>query len=119
MTVEHKRPIRIFAKDIAYSGTSFRAYSTGISSKNQDGTYNNAYMPVRFRRGIELEDKQMINILSAWLIPIKIKENQVVGLFINDFTLVEAKNTTNDNYNYEVPNTTISVENSYIDDLPF
>ena len=116
MTVESKKPIMIFAKNREYNGNTFRVYSTGISSKSQDGTYNNAYMPVRFRRGIELEDRQLINILSAWLMPIKIGENFTVGLFINDFNLVGNKNSSNNN-----TSTNNAVSNNYnsMDDLPF
>lgn len=111
MTVESKKPIMIFAKNREYNGNTFRVYSTGISSKSQDGSYNNAYIPVKFRRGIEVEDRQLINLLSAWLMPIKIGENFTVGLFINDFNLVENKNSSNDN----------TAPNNYnsMDDLPF
>ncbi len=115
MTVDSKKPIMIFAKDREYNGNTFRVYSTGISSKSQDGTYNNAYIPVKFRKGIILEDRQLINVLSAWLMPIKIGENFAVGIFVNDFNLVEknsSNNTTNNNN---------AISNSYnsMDDLPF
>ena len=116
MTVESKKPIMIFAKNREYNGNTFRVYSTGISSKSQDGTYNNAYMPVKFRRGIELEDRQLINILSAWLMPIKIGENFTVGLFINDFNLVENKNSSN---NHTSTNNAVSNNYNSMDDLPF
>ncbi len=116
MTVESKKPIMIFAKNREYNGNTFRVYSTGISSKSQDGTYNNAYIPVKFRRGIEIEDRQLINILSSWLMPIKIGENFVVGLFINDFNLVESKSSNNNTNNA----TSNMSENNYnMDDLPF
>ena len=114
MTVESKKPIMIFAKNREYNGSTFRVYSTGISSKSQDGTYNNAYIPVKFRRGIEIEDRQLINLLSAWLMPIKIGENFTVGIFVNDFNLVD-KNSSNITNN---SNATSSHYNS-MDDLPF
>lgn len=114
MTVDSKKPIMIFAKNKEYNGNDFRVYSTGISSKSQDGTYNNAYMPVKFRKGIEIEDRQLINILSAWLMPIKIGENFVIGLFVNDFNLVESKNNSTNNTTNNI------AENTYnMDDLPF
>ncbi len=118
MTVDSKKPIMIFAKNREYNGNTFRVYSTGISSKSQDGSYNNAYMPVRFRKGIEIEDRQLINILSAWLMPIKIAENFVIGLFVNDFNLIESKNNSTNN---STINTTSNIsENNYnMDDLPF
>lgn len=119
MTVESKKPIMIFAKNREYNGSTFRVYSTGISSKSQDGTYNNAYIPVKFRKGIEIEDRQLINILSAWLMPIKIGENFVVGIFINDFNLVESKNK-NTSINTNNANNISGNNYSYnMDDLPF
>lgn len=114
MTVDSKKPIMIFAKNKEYNGDTFRVYSTGISSKSQDGTYNNAYIPVKFRKGIEIEDRQLINILSAWLMPIKLKDNFIVGLFINDFNLVESKNNSTNN-----ATSNMSVNNYNMDDLPF
>lgn len=121
MTVESKKPIMIFAKNREYNGNTFRVYSTGISSKSQDGTYNNAYIPVKFRRGIEIEDRQLINILSAWLMPIKIGENFVVGLFINDFNLTERKSTSNsvDNTSNDMNNVSSNNYSYNMDDLPF
>ena len=115
MTVDSKKPIMIFAKNREYNGNTFRVYSTGISSKSLDGTYNNAYIPVKFRKGIEIEDRQLINILSAWLMPIKIGENFTVGIFVNDFNLIEKNSPKNST------NTNNVVSNSYnsMDDLPF
>jgi len=118
MTVESKKAIMIFAKNREYNGNTFRVYSTGISSKSQDGSYNNAYIPVKFRKGIDVEDRQLIKILSAWLMPIKIGENFVVGLFINDFNLVEKNNSNNSSENIN-NNTDGNNYNYSVDDLPF
>ena len=35
-------------------------YATGVSSKRQDGTYANAYLDVRFRKGVTVENKTKI-----------------------------------------------------------
>ena len=42
-------------------------YSTGISNKLMDGTYDNAYINVQFKKGIELENKTKINITNGFL----------------------------------------------------
>lgn len=42
-------------------------YSTGVSSKRQDGTYANAYLDVRFRKGVTVEHKAKINIKDGFL----------------------------------------------------
>lgn len=42
-------------------------YSTAISKKNQDGEYENMYLSVQLPRGVELENKTIINITKAFL----------------------------------------------------
>lgn len=42
-------------------------YSTGVSSKRQDGTYVNAYLDVRFRKGVTVEHKAKINIKDGFI----------------------------------------------------
>lgn len=81
------------------------AYSTSISKKNEDGTYENMRISVNFRKGTELENKTKINVtngfLSFW------KNNQglpQLKLVVLDFE--NLTNTTNENEEYK-------------DDLPF
>lgn len=42
-------------------------YSTGISNKLMDGSYDNAYISVQFKKGTELENKTKINITNGFL----------------------------------------------------
>lgn len=42
-------------------------YSTGMSKKNQDGTYANAYISVGFKKGVNLPNKTKINIKNGFL----------------------------------------------------
>ena len=42
-------------------------YSTSISNKRQDGTYENMYITVGFPRGTELENKTIVEIKDAFL----------------------------------------------------
>ena len=42
-------------------------YVFGLSNKNADGTYDNAYFPIQFNKGVVLEDKTKIFIKKAWL----------------------------------------------------
>lgn len=53
----------VFRRDTEY-GTF---YSIGISKKNIDGNYENSYIDVRFKKGIEIENKTRINILNSFL----------------------------------------------------
>lgn len=42
-------------------------YTIGLSNKKQDGSYENAYFPIQFNKGVELQNKTQIRILKAWL----------------------------------------------------
>lgn len=79
------------------------AYSTSISNKKEDGSYENMRISVNFRKGTELENKTKINVingfLSFW------KNNQ--GLPQIKLVVMEYESTkTNENEEYK-------------DDLPF
>ena len=42
-------------------------YSTAISNKNQNGTYDKMYLQVQLPKGVELENKTFINITKGFL----------------------------------------------------
>lgn len=73
------------------------AYSTSISKKNEDGTYENMRISVNFKKGTELENKTKINVtngfLSFW------KNNQ--GLPQLKLVVLEFEKETNENENIE------------------
>lgn len=48
---------RVFVKDHG----DWKSYTLGISSKTQDGKWVNAYQPIRFKKGIEVENKTNID----------------------------------------------------------
>lgn len=59
MKLVEERQIKVFNKE--------GKYSIGISNKKQDGTYDNAYIPIQFNKGVELENGTDIYIKNAWL----------------------------------------------------
>ena len=61
-------------------------YSTTMSKKLQDGTYENAYIDVKFKKGVDIANKTKININNAWLTFYLNKDKKPVWqLFISDF----------------------------------
>lgn len=65
-------------------------YSIGLSKKNQDGSYTRGYMLVKFRKGVELEDKTLIRINSGWVdFYIDKNDKTVPYVFINEFEEVK------------------------------
>lgn len=76
-------------------------YSTSIGTKKADGTYNNAYIPLQFKKGVSLENKAQINIKNAFLAFEKYtpansnKEVTVWKIVVLDFEPVGAAKTAN------------------------
>lgn len=61
MEIISKYPVMIFKND-------YGKYFCGISKKNMDGSYDNAYFQVVFnRKDAHLENKTKIEIKNAWL----------------------------------------------------
>lgn len=58
--MEIKGKGRIFAKDMG----GWTAYSIGISNKNQDGSYSNAYQAVRLRKGESIPNNTDIDFVA-------------------------------------------------------
>ena len=74
--------VMVFANE--HNGRKF--YKVGISKKMQDGSYQNGYVDVQFKKDIIVENKTKINIKSAWLTFYMNKENITVPyIFINEF----------------------------------
>lgn len=75
-------PVMIF-RNVFDFGIS---YSTTVSHKNINGEYENAFINVRFKKNVDVENKQQILIKDAWLDFYQGKDGKnVFYLFINDF----------------------------------
>ena len=60
-------------------------YTIGVSKKKQDGSYENGYIPVRFTKDTQLENRTKIKIKNAWL-DFYVKDKKTYPyIFINDF----------------------------------
>lgn len=93
MNIENQYPVAIFRFE---SGENIY-YKMGLSNKDKDGNYINGYIPVQFRRGIELENKTKIYLKKAWL-TFYLKKESINGVdknitvpyvFVSEFEKVE------------------------------
>jgi hypothetical protein len=91
------------------------SYSIGLSKKKEGGTYENGYIPVRFRKEVSLENQTKIKIKNAWLDFFKIEKRTMVYIFINDFEKVEKQQEEKSFDNWDSAKD-IEIEP---DDLPF
>ena len=64
-------------------------YSTSISHKNFDGEYEYTSIPVKFRKNVDVEDKQFIFIKEAWLDFYIHNDKEQLFIFISDFDKVK------------------------------
>ena len=79
-------PVMVFRNEFD-SGIS---YSTTISHKNIDGEYENAFINLRFKKNVDVENKQQIIIKDAWLDYYQNKDGKTVFyIFVNDFDKVK------------------------------
>lgn len=63
-------------------------YSIGLSKKNMNGEYDNGYMNVHFKNGVDIPNKSKIVIKKAWLDFYNKDKMTIPYVFISDFELV-------------------------------
>ena len=85
MNISNEYPVTIF-KNVNDYGTF---YKVGLSKKDVNGNYINGYKDIRFKKGVELEDKTKIYIKKAWL-DFYIKDKKTIDyIFCSEFELIE------------------------------
>ena len=82
---EEKMGIKITGENYIFKNENGR-YSTSISNRKDDGSYENTYLQVQFRKGVELENKTKINITNSFLTFYKNQEGKpVFKIVVLDF----------------------------------
>jgi hypothetical protein len=85
MNISNEYPVTIF-KNVNDYGTFYRV---GLSKKDVEGKYINGYKDIRFKKGVELEDKTKLYIKKAWL-DFYIKDKKTIDyIFCSEFELIE------------------------------
>ena len=86
MNIQTDKPFMVFRKDGKYGPM----YSISISKKNQNNGYDVAYIPVQFKKGVELENKTKIYMKNCWLsFYITNDKNTKFYIFIDKFETIE------------------------------
>lgn len=84
--------IRVFRREVDYNGKTLVFYSTPIKKKEYDGTFNYYYKNIKFRKGVDLQNKCTIKINNMFEDVSKNTKdnyNPIWSLFISDYELVE------------------------------
>lgn len=85
MKITNDKEMIIFRKDFK----GIPKYSTPISKKNKDNSFDNAYMQVKFRKDTTLRNKTKLMIKDAWFSFDKYEGKTYWYIFINDFTITD------------------------------
>lgn len=109
MAVKYGATIEGTGKVFAFDNGTLTSYSIGISAKDKDGNYINGYQPVRFKKGIKVPDRSVINY-KAFPTAVKGKDKPFVIWQILEYTMADemASPTEPDGYSALVQ-----------DDIPF
>jgi len=76
----------VFAKE--YNGRMY--YTMGLSHKKPDGTYENGYISVKFRKDVAVPNKTKITNINGW-VDFYLKDKATVPYyFINEFEFEES-----------------------------
>jgi hypothetical protein len=76
----------VFRKD--HEGKVF--YSTQLGKKKQDGTYDNAYIDLQFKKGVDIPNRTTINVENGWLTFWLNKDKKPVWqVFVSDYEVLE------------------------------
>lgn len=80
-------------------------YSTAISNKKQDGTYERMYVSLQLPKGVEVENKTYIEITRGFLAFYKTKEGlSKIKIVVLDFNYInDSKNNNNDYRQNDLP----------------
>lgn len=86
MQITTKYPITIYRKEFGDKVL----YSTRVIKKDKEGNYSGAFIPVKFKKNISVEDRNKIKIMNGWLDFYIDKENKpVFTIFISEFSTEE------------------------------
>lgn len=81
-----------------------KGYSTSISNKKEDGTYENMIVAVNFKKGVELENKTRIMVTDGFLSFYKTKDGlPKIKIVVMGYTFLQEQQTTEITEDDELP----------------
>ena len=95
-----------------YNGQYGTSYSIKIAKKNIKGEFETAFMPVKFKKGVEIANKTKIIIKNGWITFNLVDKKPNWYVFINEFDEVDykvdhyqefAEETKSDEFYMELP----------------
>ena len=79
----------VFKNEHETNGEKWYSYTFSVSSKDKDGNWESASVPIRFWKKVEAPDnKTRIKITDGWQKPMKWKDGKTLGWFVKDYDVV-------------------------------
>lgn len=127
MNIQSDKPYMIFEKE--YNGKKY--YKIGLSKKLKNGEYENGYVDIQFKQGVEIHNKERIYLKDAFLTFYKSKDKATIPyIFVMDFERIAdtiehskekdvVKQETKDDFNDFGKEVTLDELEITDEDLPF
>lgn len=81
--------LKIYRKDrTSQAGNAYTTYSTKINSKDKDGNWQSVFITVRFKKGVEVNNKADIKVNNAFFGVDTYNGNSTLTMIITDFEVV-------------------------------
>lgn len=58
--------VKIIRQEKEYNGNTITSYSMMVASKDMNDEWHNGFMPCRFKKGVSIDNKTVINIKNAF-----------------------------------------------------
>ena len=92
MNIQDNKPRMIFVKE--YDGRKY--YKVSVSKKLANGEYENGYIDIQFKQGVEFENKTKIYLKNAFLTFYKSKDKATIPyIFVMDYEIAEEQDKHN------------------------
>lgn len=104
--------IKVFRKDKTWSGGTFATYFCKVSSKDKNDEWQGVFVDLRFKKGVEVNDKAVIQINNAFPVIDSYNGNNKMAWMVTDFDVLEGGETGS-----KIDTDTWASTND--DDLPF
>ena len=86
MNIQDDKPRMIFARE--HDGRKY--YKVGVSKKLANGKYENGYIDIQFKQGVEFENQTRIYLKNAFLTFYKSKDKATIPyIFVMDYEVAE------------------------------
>ena len=86
MNIQNDKPLTIYVKE--YGERKY--YKVKLSKKKQDGSFENGYIDIQFKKGVEFKNEDKIYIKNAFLTFYKNKDNKTIPyIMVMEYELVK------------------------------